>query len=86
MLVMNLGGMVAVAVVIALEKLVVRGPTIARLVGAVSIAAGLWSLQRRGKTNSAWRPPLGGPTVVRLKPDATYRDFFTGSLGLRSIP
>lgn len=42
--VMNLGAMAAVAVVIALEKLLARGPVIARLVGTASIVAGLWFL------------------------------------------
>jgi predicted metal-binding membrane protein len=44
--VMNLGAMVVVATVIALEKLMVRGERIARIVGAASIAAGILTLVR----------------------------------------
>jgi len=44
--VMNLGTMAAVATVIALEKLLVRGPWIARGVGVASIAAGVVILVR----------------------------------------
>jgi predicted metal-binding membrane protein len=44
--VMNLGAMVVVAAVIALEKLVARGELIARLVGAASLLAGILTLTR----------------------------------------
>jgi predicted metal-binding membrane protein len=46
--VMNLGAMAAIATVIALEKLVARGPLIARVVGVGAIAAGVVTLARTG--------------------------------------
>jgi len=39
---MNLAAMAAIAAVIALEKLWKRGPLLSRVVGAASIAAGIW--------------------------------------------
>jgi predicted metal-binding membrane protein len=42
--VMNLAAMAAIATVIALEKLVARGPVIARVVGVIAIAAGVVTL------------------------------------------
>ena len=44
--VMNLGAMVLVAAVIALEKLVARGALIARIVGIASLLAGMLTLAR----------------------------------------
>lgn len=44
--VMNLGAMVVVAAVIALEKLVARGELIARIVGVASLLAGMLTLAR----------------------------------------
>ena len=44
--VMNLGAMVVVAAVIALEKLVTRGELIARIVGVASLLAGMLTLAR----------------------------------------
>ena len=44
--VMNLGAMVLVAAVIALEKLVARGELIARIVGIASLLAGMLTLAR----------------------------------------
>jgi predicted metal-binding membrane protein len=44
--VMNLGAMAAIATVIALEKLVVRGPLIARVVGMAAIGLGVVTLAR----------------------------------------
>ena len=46
--VMNLGAMAAIATVIALEKLIARGPLIARVVGIAAIAAGVMILVRIG--------------------------------------
>jgi predicted metal-binding membrane protein len=46
--VMNLAAMAAIATVIALEKLIVRGPLVARAVGCASIAAGVVILVRLG--------------------------------------
>jgi predicted metal-binding membrane protein len=42
--VMNLGAMAAIAIVIALEKLLARGPLVARVVGIASLATGGWWL------------------------------------------
>jgi len=44
--VMNLAAMIAVATVIAVEKLTPYGPTFARAVGAASIAGGIWLIAR----------------------------------------
>ena len=44
--VMNLGAMVVVAAVIALEKLVTHGELIARIVGVASLLAGMLTLAR----------------------------------------
>jgi len=46
--VMNLGAMAAIAAVIALEKLLARGPLIGRVVGVIAIAAGVVMLARTG--------------------------------------
>lgn len=43
---MNLAAMAAIAAVIALEKVWKRGPLLSRLVGAASIAAGIWVFLR----------------------------------------
>lgn len=42
--VMNLGAMAAIATVIALEKLAARGPLVARVVGLIAIATGIYTL------------------------------------------
>jgi predicted metal-binding membrane protein len=49
--VMNLGAMVVIASVIALEKLTRRGETLARVVGVTAISAGMWMVVRAGISN-----------------------------------
>ena len=57
---------------------------VAYVFGAFALALVLLSSDSATFTAALWRPPLGGPAVVRLKPDTTYGDFFTGSSALRS--
>lgn len=52
--VMHLGAMVAVAAVIALEKLVPRGELIARIVGIASLLAGIVTLVRAASAALPW--------------------------------
>ena len=42
--VMNLGAMILIAALIGAEKLWTRGPVLARVTGAISIAAGIYFL------------------------------------------
>jgi predicted metal-binding membrane protein len=44
--VMNLGAMAAIATVIALEKLLARGPLVARAIGVIAIAMGIYTLAK----------------------------------------
>ena len=62
--VMNLGAMAAIAAVIALEKLLARGPLIGRAVGVIAIAAGVVMLAHTGFKLSGFRLEALSPRAV----------------------
>ena len=55
------------------------------VLGAVALALVVLSSDSAIHATAPWRPPLGGPPVVRLKPDTTYGDSSTGASAGRAL-